>query len=193
MENKLAKVKNEAPPIPGNLAYIIAGKPRKNKHSPVDTAFADFLWCIKVRSKDITHLYITGILIEPAKIIATDGRRLHVIVNPYPSIPSGEYEIYGINQSKVILIAKPDRLFPDWNRPSVTMEGNTLEHEIAIDNPVYFYTEILKHRPFEIKYLQDAISDEPMNVRIYGERQPVIITTLTRTAIVMPLLDRKVN
>ena len=188
-ENESAKVP-EAPPIPGNLSYIIAKKSR------FDVSFADFLWCIKARSKDITRPNITGILIEPAKIVATDGHRLHIITNPYPSIPPGEYEVYQVNQSKVILIACPlsknvNAPFPNWNWPSITMEGNAPEHEITVDHPAYFYTEILKHLPFEIKHLQDAISDEPMNVRIYGEKQPVIITTLTRTAIVMPLMDRK--
>ena len=190
MENEPAKVP-ETPPIPGNMSYIIAKKSR------FDTAFADFIWCIKARSKDITRPNITGILIEHAKICATDGHRLHIITNPYPSIPPGEYEVYGVNQSKVILIAKPattkDKSFPDWNQPAITMEGNTPEHEITVDHPAYFYTEILKHRPFEIKSLQDSISDEPMNVKIYSNTQPVIITTLTRTAIVMPLLDRKVS
>ncbi len=185
-ENEPAKVP-ETPPIPGNMSYIIAKKSR------FDVSFADFIWCIKARSKDITRPNITGILIEHAKICATDGKRLHFIANPYPSIPTGEYEVYGINQSKVILIAKPDKLFPDWNRQPITMEGNTPEHEIAVSIPTYFYIEILKHRPFKIKYLQDAISDEPMNVKIYTEGKPVVITTKTRTAIVMPLLDRKVS
>ena len=200
METESAKVNNALPPIPGNLSYIIAKKVSslsRSRSAYTDTAFSDFLWCIKARSKDITRPNITGILIEPAKIVATDGHRLHIITNPYPSIPPGEYEVYQVNQSKVILIAKPtttkDKSFPDWNRPSVTMEGNAPEHEITVDHPAYFYTEILKHRPFEIKSLQDAISDEPMNVKIYGENQPVIITTLTRTAIVMPLLERKVS
>ena len=184
-ENESAKVPNAPSPIPGNLSYIIAKKSR------FDVSFADFIWCIKARSKDITRPNITGILIEPAKICATDGHRLHLITNPYPSIPPGEYEVYGINQSKVILISKSDKLFPDWNRPSITMEGNIPEHEIAISNPTDFYTEILKHQLFEIKYLQDAISDEPMNVKIYAEKQPVIITTLTRTAIVMPIYEGK--
>jgi hypothetical protein len=73
------------------------------------------------------------------------------------------------------------------------MEGNTPEHEIAIDHPLYFYAEILKRRLVGVKFLQDAISDETMNVKIYGENQPVIITTPTRTAIVMPLSERKVS
>ena len=67
------------------------------------------------------------------------------------------------------------------------MEGNTPEHEIAIDDPRYLYIEILKRRICNIKLLEGAISNEPMNVKIYGVNQPVIITTLTRTAIVMPL------
>lgn len=199
MKNESAKVNNAPPPIPGNLAYIITRKPMNNKYSPIDTAFADFLWCIKARSKDITRPAITGILIEPAKIVATDNHRLHLIDNPYPSIPPGEYEVYQVNQSKVILISKTftgsvftnTQPFPKWNKPIITMEGITPEYEIAVSIPAYFYTEILKHRPFEIKYLQDAISNEPMNVRIYGKAQPVIITTLTRKAIVQPLMDRK--
>ena len=194
MENESAKVPG-APPIPGNLAYIIAkrviAKRSRYDNVYVDTAFADFLWCIKARSKDITRPNITGILIEPAKICATDGHRLHIITNPYPSIPPGEYEVYGINQSKVILISKSDKLFPDWNRPSITMEGNIPEHEIAISNPTDFYTDILKHQLFEIKYLQDAISNEKMTVRIYSEKKPIIITTATRTAIVMPIYEGK--
>jgi hypothetical protein len=181
MENE----KVSAPVIPGNLAYIITKKSR------FDTAFLDLQWLLRARSKDITRPTIIGILVEPAKIIATDGHRLHIITNPYPSIPCGEYDVYAINQSKVILIAKADKLFPDWNRPTITMEGNTPEHEVAVSNPTYFYIEILKRRICNIKLLESAISDEPMNVRIYGENQPVVITTLTRTAIVMPLLDRK--
>ncbi len=196
-ENEPAKVNNVPPPIPGNLSYCITKRVIAKRHRYdnvyVDPAFSDFLWCIKARSRDATHPNITGILIEPAKICATDGHRLHIITNPYPSIPPGEYEVYQVNQSKVIIIAKLDKLFPTWNRPSITMECNTPEYEIAISNPTYFYTEILKCQPFEIKYLQDAISDEPMNVRIYGENHPVIITTTARTAIVMPLLDRKVS
>jgi hypothetical protein len=197
MKNESAKVNNAPPPIPGNLAYIIAKKviksTRYSKRFPAipDTAFADFLWCIKVRSKDITRPDINRILIEPTKIIATDGHRMHIITNPYPSIPPGEYEVYGINQSKIILIAKPGKLFPHWNKPSITQEGKSPKHEITISNPVYFYTEILKHQPFNIKYLQDAISNDPMGVRIYGENQPIIITTNTRMVIVMPLLDKK--
>ena len=198
MENENEKV--SAPVIPGNLSYIIAKKviPKRHKYDNVyvDTAFLDLQWLFKARSKDSTRPNITSILIEPTKIIATDGRRMHIIANPYPSVPVGEYDVYAINQSKIILIAKvvnDNNKFPNWNRPSVTMEGNTPEHEITISIPAYFYTEILKHRPFEIKYLQDAISNEPMNVRIYGEKQPVIITTLTRNAIVMPLFDRKVS
>jgi hypothetical protein len=201
--NESAKVKNEAPSIPGNLAYTVIKKkiPKKSRYDDVyiDTAFADFLWCIKARSKDIAYPNITGILIEPTKIIATDGHRLHIITNPYPSIPLGEYEVYGINQSKVILIAIPHSTnstkFPKWDRPTITMEGNKPEHEITINHhhPAYFYYEILKRRICNIKYLEDAISNEPMNVRIYGENQPVIITTLTRTAIIMPLLDRRVS
>ena len=65
----------------GNLAYCITKKSR------FDTAFADFLWCIKVRHRDINRPSITGILIEPTKIIATDGHRLHIIVNHYPFYP----------------------------------------------------------------------------------------------------------
>ncbi len=194
MENENEKVKNAPLSILGNLSYVIAKKViAKRSRYYVDTAFSDFLWCIKARSKDITRPNITGILIEPAKIVATDGHRLHVIANPYPSIPPGEYEVYQINQSKVILIAKSDKLFPDWNRPSIIMEGITPEHEITVDHPTYFYIEILKHRICDIKILEDAISKEPMNIKIYGEMQPVIITTPTRTAIVMPLLDRKVS
>ena len=60
--NESAKVP-EAPPIPGNMAYIITRKPKVNQFSSIDTAFSDFLWCIKVRSKDITRPGITGILI----------------------------------------------------------------------------------------------------------------------------------
>ena len=86
MENQLAKVNNTQPPIPGNLSYVITRKPKVNQYSPIDTAFADFLWCIKARSRDITRPNVTGILIEPAKIIATDGHRLHLITNPYPSL-----------------------------------------------------------------------------------------------------------
>jgi len=186
-----------APVIPGNLAYIIAKRVSAKGFSRFhDTAFLDLQWCIKARSRDITRPNITGILIEPAKIIATDGHRLHVIANPYPSIPPGEYEVYGVNQSKVILIAKAvdDRnKFPGWNRPSITMEGNTPEHEIAVDHPTYFYVEILKRRICNIKILEDAISDEPMTVKIYSGTQPVIITTPTRTAIVMPLKDTRVS
>jgi hypothetical protein len=185
MENESAK----EVVTPGALFYIITKKSR------FDTAFLDLQWLFKARSRDITRPAITGILVEPAKIVATDGHRLHLITNPYPSISCGEYDVYAINQSKVILIAKPDgsddRLFPNWNRPVITMEGNTPEHEIAITNPTYFYTEILKHHPVNIKLLQDAISNELMNVRIYGENQPVIIATKTRTAIVMPLLVKK--
>jgi len=191
MENE--KVKNEVPPIPGNLAYIIASKSRKNQNSPIDTAFSDFLWCIKARSKDITRPNITGILVEPAKICATDGSRLHIITNSYPSIPLGEYEVYQVNQSKVILIAKSDKLFPNWDKPVITMESVEPTHEITVDHPIYFYIEILKRRIVDIHVLEGAISNEPMNVRIYGKNQPVIITTKTRTAIVMPLLDRKVS
>ena len=197
-ENESAKVP-EAPPIPGNLSYIIVRKPKVNQYSPIDTAFADFIWCIKARSKDITRPNITGILIEPAKICATDGHRLHIITNPYPSIPPGEYEVYQVNQSKVILIACPlsknvNAPFPNWNWPSITMEGNVPEHEITVDHPSYLYIEILKRRLFEIKYLQDAVSpDDTMTVKIYAEGKPVIITTKTRTAIVMPLMDRKVS
>ena len=199
MENESAKVKNEAPPIPGNLSYCITKKVIAKRHRYdnvyVDTAFSDFLWCIKARSRDVTRPNITSILIEHAKIVATDGHRLHIIVNPYPSIPSGEYEVYQVNQSKIILISKPaatdDKSFPKWNRPGITMEGNTPEHEITVDHPDYVYIEILKHRICNIKLLEEAISDKPMNVKIYGDVQPVIITTLTRTAIVMPLLDRK--
>lgn len=198
MENE----KVSAPVIPGNLAYVIVSKPRKNQNSPIDIAFLDFQWLLKARSKGITRPNITGILIEPAKIIATDGNRLHIIANPYPrSIPPGEYEVYGINQSKIILISKTlagsaftnTQPFPDWNKSSITMEGIKPEHEFTIGHPVYFYTEILKHLPFRIEYLQDAISNEPMNVKIYSEEQPVIITTATRTAIVAPLKDRKVS
>ena len=193
-ENESAKVPNAPSPIPGNLSYIIAKKVSslsRSRSAYLDTAFADFTWCIKARSRDITRPNITGILIEPAKICATDGHRLHLITNPYPSIPPGEYEVYGINQSKVILISKSDKLFPDWNRPSITMEGNIPEHEIAISNPTDFYTDILKHQLFEIKYLQDAISNEKMTVRIYSEKKPIIITTATRTAIVMPIYEGK--
>lgn len=198
MENEKVK---EAPVISGNLAYVIVSKPRKNQNSPIDTAFLDFQWLLKARSKGITRPNITGILVEPAKIIATDGNRLHIIANPYPGIPPGEYEVYGINQSKIILISKTlagsaftnTQPFPDWNKPTITMEGVKPEHEFTVDHPVYFYTEILKHLPFRIEYLQDAISDEPMNVKIYSEEQPVIITTATRTAIVAPLKDRKVS
>lgn len=182
MENE--KVKNEAPPIPGNMSYIIAKKSR------FDVSFSDFLWCIKARSRDTARPNITGILIEHAKICATDGHRLHLITNPYHSIPPGEYDVYKVSQAKIILIAKPDKLFPDWNRPVITMEGNTPEHEITVDDPRYLYIEILKHRICNIKLLEGAISDEPMNVRIYSEMQPVIITTPTRTAIIMPLLDK---
>jgi hypothetical protein len=189
-----------APVIPGNLAYIISKKvvkkPSRYVSAYIDTAFLDLQWLLKARSKDITRPNITGILIESAKIIATDGHRLHIITNPYPSIPPGEYDIYGINQSKVILISKvvdDKNKFPNWNRPVITMEGNAPEHEIAVDHPTYFYIEILKHRICNIKLLEGAISDEPMNVRIYGENQPVIITTLTRTAIVMPMLESKVS
>jgi hypothetical protein len=198
MENE--KVKNAPPPIPGYLSYCITKKvitkkviPKKHRYDNVytDNTFADFLWCIKVRSKDITRPDINRILIEPTKIIATDGHRMHIITNPYPSIPPGEYEVYGINQSKIILIAKPGKLFPHWNKPSITQEGKSPKHEITISNPVYFYTEILKHQLFNIKYLQDAISNDPMGVRIYGENQPIIITTNTRMVIVMPLLDKK--
>jgi hypothetical protein len=192
MENE----KVSAPVIPGNLAYCITRKPKVNQYTSIDTAFLDLLWLLKARSKDITRPNITGILIEPAKIIATDGHRLHIIVNPYPSVPCGEYEVYGINQSKIILIAKAvdgKNKFPDWNRSVITMEGNTPEHEIAIDHPSYLYIEILKRRIVDLHLLEGAISDEPMNVRIYGDNQPVIITTLTRTAIVMPLFDRKVS
>jgi len=198
-ENESAKVNNTPPPIPGNLSYCIAKKvstKSRFRHATryVDTAFADFLWCIKVRSKNTTRPNITGILIEPAKIVATDGQRMHIITNPYPSIPPGEYDVYQVNQSKVILITKAANSatsFPDWNRLIITMEGSIPEHKIAIFHPAYFYTDILKHRPFEIKYLQDAISNEPMGVRIYGENQPIIITTNTRISIVMPLLDKK--
>jgi hypothetical protein len=192
MENE----KVSAPVIPGNLAYCITRKPKVNQYTSIDTAFLDLQWLLRARSKDITRPNITGMLVESTKIIATDGHRLHIITNLYPSVPCGEYEVYGINQSKIILIAKTvddKNKFPNWNRPVITMEGSTPEHEITVYHPAYFYTEILKHRPFEIRYLQDAISDEPMNVRIYGEKQPVIITTKTRTAIVIPLLDRKVS
>ena len=194
MENESAKVPvSDTPTIPGNLAYIIAKKTiKKSRYSSVrhycDTDFADFLWCIKVRSRDITKPNITGILIEPAKICATDGHRLHIITNPYPSIPVGEYEVYQVNQSKVILIANSGKLFPNCTNPTLTMEGIIPEYKIIIDHPIYFYTEILKHRLFQIKYLQDAISDESMNVRIYGKNQPIIITTPIRTAIIMPLV-----
>jgi len=185
-----------APPvIPGNLAYIIAKKvqPKRHKHDNayIDTAFLDLQWLLRAGIRDITRHSKTGILIEPTKIVATDGHRLHVIVNPYPSMPPGEYDAYTINQSKTILVAKAvDDMnkFPDWNRPTITMEGATPKHEFAVYQPAYFYANIFKHLPFEIKYLQDAISDEPMNVKIYGENKPVIIATLTRTAIVMPLM-----
>ena len=191
MKNESAKVNNAPPPIPGNMSYIITKKSR------LDVSFSDFLWCIKARSKDITRPNITGILIEPAKICATDGCRIHIITNPYPSIPPGEYEVYQVNQSKVILISKStttkDSSFPVWNRTTITMKGKKPEHNIVIDHHGCFYAEILKRRIVDIKLLQDAISNEPMNVKIYGEMQPVIITTLTRTAIVMPLLDRKVS
>jgi hypothetical protein len=194
MENE----KVSAPVIPGNLAYCITRKPKVNQYTSIDTAFLDLQWLLKARSKDITRPNITGILVEPAKIIATDGHRLHIITNPYPSIPPGEYEVSGVNQSKVILIAAPLSKdiftpFPDWNRTSITMEGNTPEHEITVDHPSYLYIEILKRRIVDLHLLEGAISDEPMNVRIYSENQPVIITTKTRTAIVMPLLSRKVS
>jgi len=185
-----AKV-SEAPVIPGNLSYIITKKSR------FDTAFLDLQWLLRARSKDITRPNITSILVEPTKIIATDGHRLHIITNPYPSIPFGEYDVYAINQSKIIIIAKggaaKDSFFPDWNRPAITMEGKTPEHEIAIDHPKYLYIEILKRRIVDLHLLESAKSDEPMTVRIYGDDQPVIITTSARTAIVMPLLDRKVS
>lgn len=193
MENE--KVPNAPSPIPGNLSYIIAKKviAKKSRHDAVfiDTSFADFLWCIKARSKDAFRPNITGILIEPAKIVATDGNRLHTIVNPYPSIPPGEYEVYQVNQSKVILIAKPaaaqENSFPSWSQQAITMEGVRPEQELIIYHPIDFYIEILKYRRCNIDYLQGAISDEPMTVRIYSDTKPVIITTLTRTAIVMPI------
>jgi hypothetical protein len=191
-------VNNAPPPIPGNMAYIIA-KEVSAKGFPrfIDTAFTDFLWCIRARSNDTFRPAITGILIEPAKIVATDGHRLHIIVNPYPSIPPGKYEVYQVNQSKVILIAKPattkENSYPAWNIPAITMEGIKPKHEITIYQPIDFYIEILKRRICDIKLLEGAISNEPMNVRIYGEDQPIIIATKTRTAIVMPLIDRKVS
>lgn len=193
MENESTKVKNDTPPILSNLSYIIIRKPPKvNQYSPIDTAFADFLWCIKARSKDIFRPNITGILVEPAKIVATDGLQLHLVTNPYSSISPGEYEVYGINQSKVILIAKPHSAapeFPKWNRAEITMEGNKPKHEITVNHPSSLYREILKHRIVDLKLLEDAISYEPMNVKIYGNTQPVIISTLTRTAIVMTIKD----
>src|SRR3990172_5956668 len=98
MENE----KVSAPVIPGNLSYIIAKKfiPKQHKYDNVyvDTAFLDLQWLLKARSKDSTRPNITSILIEPAKIIATDGHRLHIIANPHlSSIPCGEYDVYGVN------------------------------------------------------------------------------------------------
>ena len=182
------------------MAYIITRKViyKRSRYDNVyiDTAFLDLRWLLRASSCDTTRPNITGILVEPTKIVATDGFRLHIITNPYPSIPSGEYDVYGINQSKVILIAKDTNSafeFPKWNRPSVTMEGIKPEHEIAVSDSTYFYIEILKYRICKIKLLQDAISNEPMNIKIYGDRQPVIITTQTHTAIIMPLSDGKVS
>lgn len=173
--------------IPGALSYIITKKSR------FDSAFLDFQWLLKARSRDITRPNITGISIEPTQIIATDGARLHIITNPYPSISPGCYDVYTINQSKIIIIAKPNNnatKFPDWNRPIITMGGETPIHLTIIDHSKYFYTEILKHRPVQISYLTDAISpDEEMTVKIYSSTQPIIITTSTRTAIIMPMKE----
>jgi len=191
MESEKVKA---APVIPGNLSYVITKKvivkKRRYDNVYIDTAFLDFQWLLKSRSRDITRTS-PSILVETTKMIATDGLRLHIIANPYPSIPPGKYEVYGINQSKIILIAKdtnPAIKFPNWNIPRITMEGIKPEDEITITNPTFFYIEILKRRIVNIHFLEDAFSPEPMNVRIYSGRRPVIITTLTRTAIIMPLI-----
>jgi len=167
------------------METIIINKTKENKQD-----FEDLRWCLLANNPKSINEKVRGILIKDGLVVATDGFRLHLILNNL-NIKNGYYEV---NSNKVnqIVISKNDSphydflsICPEWKPRNYIpcYVNNSLFFREIYHN--FFYPEIV----WDTNYVRDAWMDNSI-ISVSKESSPYtplcIYDNDRRGAIIMP-------
>lgn len=148
-------------------------------------------------SSDETRMGMNYLKVEKNKIIATDGRRLHM-VEIDPPVEPGLYEVIK-NNTRDIVIARDDNPkteYPNYDRViptdsaiySCTFDGiRNLKRKprdfAKVSQMMYLFPE---PTTFNLKYVED-IGFGPWRVEWRGASKGLVFRTTERMALIMPM------
>jgi len=173
------------------METIIINKTKENKQD-----FEDLRWCLLANNPKSINEKVRGILIKDGLVVATDGFRLHLILNNL-NIKNGYYEVNSNKVNQIVLSKNnsPHHNFLDY--PTYLEWKPEIEVPCREDNHLFFRE--IYHNFFneEITWNSEYIRDAWMpgsNILISKDPSPFtplyIYDNDKRGAVIMPL---KVN
>lgn len=153
---------------------------------------ASILFVCKAISKDETRFALNHIKVEEERIIATDGRRLHIadIECDFDFLEPGHYLVEKINKKSVTLLRNNDEdiKYPNWEQ--VIPEGFKNKESVEAGDSFVSQVALATGAKFCTNYLEDinsAIGFGSLNVHFNDKFETIKIEDGTRTAIIMPM------
>ena len=146
-------------------------------------------------SDDETRFFMNFVYCEENKLIATDGRRLHILElkeNPFEFQDKTFYRVLKATKSVVWLVeAFEEMQFPNWKRVMPEGEYKTIEfvNSKRMESSTLSLASIYRHAAINIRYLQDLVLNEIWEVRIFGKNKAFMFISNNMTAVIMPLSE----
>lgn len=158
--------------------------------------FKDLFALIKARSDEETRYFMMGIQVESEKnrIMATDGRRVHIIENT-ADLEDGFYTVLLATKTKIVISLDPDRgQFPNIDRVIPDIEKYSrikLEKWNRGNGFALFYCQLIDktNSYFSMPFIKDLPEGE---YEIYfdpeNDHKSVLLRQGKFTAVIMPLM-----
>lgn len=165
-----------------------AKKERNNTMKIIDhmqkDAINDIKFLINAIDKKTTREALKYILAEDGKLIATDGKRMHITSNDNIELPNGVYEIKKTGKD-YILLNKDEINYPKWKQACPKDENITYRERYNVPHDIE--CEIIKaiSEYINIDYLRDALRSMDEIVE-YGEYSCIlVIKSANKKAVIM--------
>lgn len=163
----------------------------------------DFGFVAKAVSTDETRYFLNNVYCEENKLIATDGRRMHILDlkgNPYGFEEKKHYRVLKTTLTIVWFaeLSEAPGDFPNWKRviPERKTAEKTFKYESATSTDFYGegyqqITKLIRNIPAQnclnLKFVQDLKKSTEWTVYTYGTNKPIEFVSDELTAIIMPM------
>jgi len=171
----------------------------------IGMAAGDLAWVCKCVSDDFTRPMMQYLCVQESRLVATDGKRLHMLRKNAFEMEPGLYAVS--KRGKILTLARPkdqesipafpniDRVLPQ-GEPSFTTKFSGWNPKKERDGGmelIRLFRLFPEHTPMNLRFLADLETGPSYTVKWYGKSKAVVFESGDRYAVLMPIQDPDYN